>query len=78
MESKERTITLKLPPKKEKAAPEPRYVRQKTLLEMYGFHYRDLMSLEVAGLKRIQLEPGKRVIFYDLRQFDQIMAKLSK
>ena len=78
VKKKQHVITVKLPITIKKEEELPRYIRQKEFLELYGFHYRDLQSLEAAGLKRIKIDEKKRVVMYDLIQFDEIMAKLSR
>jgi len=57
--------------------PDKRYIRQSQLMKMMNLNYRDIKHLESAGLKRARLSPNSRLTFYDLVQFDEVMAKLA-
>jgi len=62
---------LNFPPKN------PRYMQQKELMATFKLHFRNIKRLEAAGLKRIKFSPDSRVVFYDVEQFHQVLAKLS-
>lgn len=51
------------------------YIQQKDLMELLGVGYQYIKKLEARGLKRVQLDPNDRTIFYKLKDVYDLLDK---